>query len=90
MHPALYSCPWYNSTPLLPMYDYPSPVPSDPPPQQPDQNSSAFDQIDSSIGPTRVTRRQASLKQGLLVRRVSLSTNYISPDDVPSPSVCPC
>ncbi|KAF8809578.1 hypothetical protein BYT27DRAFT_7210187 [Phlegmacium glaucopus] len=73
--------------------DYPSPAPSDPPGlhsnQQPDHhlNQNSSDQIDSSIGPTRVTRRQASLKQGLLVRRVSLSTNYMRPEDAAPPSI---
>ena len=78
MHPSLClstadAPSWYHSpTPLslLPIY-YPSPTPS-------------HQQIDSSIGPNRVSRRQPSLKQGLLVRRVSLSLN------VSQSPVCPC
>jgi len=92
---------WYHSHPPIPMYtrtqdhqDYPSPAPSDPSPgphsnQQLDHHLN-HGQIDSSIGPTRVTRRQASLKQGLLVRRVSLSINYMRPEDAAAPPVCPC
>ena len=97
MHPSLYSpCAsthaWYHSPAtlaLFPMYpsqdqDYPSPAPSDTHSgQQPDQHQSqgSFGQIDSSIGPSRVSRRQASLKS-LPVRRVSLSLNYARPEDV--------
>src|SRR5882757_7639488 len=102
MHPSLYSpClnPWYHNPPTTLAFfpimqdhqDYPSPAPSDPSHsgQQLDQyqNQDSFDKIDSNIGPSRVSRRQASLKQGLLVRRVSLSTNYSRPDDT---SVCLC
>ena len=88
---------WYHNPALalFPMYptsqdqDYPSPAPSDPSHsnQQPDQHQyqSSFGQIDSSIGPSRVSRRQASLKCPP-VRRVSLSSNYPRPEDA---SVCP-
>lgn len=95
-HNPWYHCPASAALALFPMYsqdhqDYPSPAPSDPSHsgQQPDQhhNQSSFGQIDSSIGPSRVSRRQASLKQCLPVRRVSLSTNYARPEDA---SVCPC
>ena len=86
--------PWYHcpsALALFPMYsqdheDYPSPAPSDPSHlSHQQQNQSSFDQIDSSIGPSRVSRRQASLKQCLPVRRVSLSTNYME-----DASVRPC
>ena len=86
---------WYNgpaALALFPMYpshdqDYPSPAPSDPSSQHQDQhqNQSSFGQIDSSIGPSRVSRRQASLKC-LPVRRISLSTNYTRLEDA---TVCP-
>jgi hypothetical protein len=50
------------------------------------QSQSSFDQMHWPItGPSRVSRRQASLQQCLPVRRVSLSTNYTE-----DASVCPC
>ena len=91
--PCASTHPWYHSSApltLFPMYpsqdqDYPSPAPSDPShsSQQPDQhqNQGSFGQIDSSIGPSRVSRRPTSLKC-LPVRRVSLSLNYARPEDV--------
>ena len=96
--PCASTHPWYHgpaALALFPMYpsqdqDYPSPASSDPSHsgQLPDQhqNQSSFGQIDSSIGPSRVSRRQASLKC-LPVRRVSLSLNYTLSEDA---SVCPC
>jgi len=72
--------------------DYPSPAPSDPSPgprpyQQLDHAplygatnepmAPPFSQIESSIGPDRVTRRHSSIKQGIHGRRSSLSTNYL-------------
>ncbi len=74
-------------------HDYPSPAPSDPSPgprahqvvdSYPSPNDftvASFNQIDSSIGPLRSTRRHITIRQSSHNRRLSLPMNGLREND---------